>query len=106
MRWRWIWIFRFSRPKSHYGRKNKEPYLKYDAPYYKTSAPDCDKLARAILDALTGVAYIDDAQVCKLSAAKVYTEGTEGVQIKVRMVGCPEHPSHPAFAEDKPLGLA
>ena len=56
--------FRFSRPKSHYGSKNKEPYLKSDAPYYKTSTPDADKLARAILDSLTGIAYIDDAQVC------------------------------------------
>ena len=26
--------------------------------------------------------------------------------IKVRMVGCPDTRAHPAFAQDKPLGLA
>lgn len=35
--------------------------------------PDLDKLVRAILDALTGIAWRDDAQVCTIIAAKVYT---------------------------------
>jgi crossover junction endodeoxyribonuclease RusA len=34
--------------------------------------PDADKLARAVLDALTGVAFADDAQVCDLFAGKRY----------------------------------
>ena len=34
--------------------------------------PDLDKLCRAVLDALTGVAYADDAQVVELSARKRY----------------------------------
>ena len=32
--------------------------------------PDIDKLERAILDALTGVAFKDDSQVCDLHAVK------------------------------------
>lgn len=32
--------------------------------------PDVDKLARAVLDALTGVAFVDDSQVIELAASK------------------------------------
>jgi crossover junction endodeoxyribonuclease RusA len=35
--------------------------------------PDLDKLIRAILDALTAIAFRDDAQVCELIAEKCYT---------------------------------
>jgi Holliday junction resolvase RusA-like endonuclease len=34
--------------------------------------PDIDKTTRALLDALTGVAYVDDAQVVRLDVEKVY----------------------------------
>ena len=34
--------------------------------------PDLDKLIRSLLDALTGVLYIDDAQVVVIDAAKLY----------------------------------
>jgi len=34
--------------------------------------PDVDKLARALLDALTGVAYGDDAQVVEMHVCKTY----------------------------------
>jgi crossover junction endodeoxyribonuclease RusA len=44
--------------------------------------PDIDKLCRAVLDALTGVAYEDDQQVTKLTAVKEYGE-TEGVTIRI-----------------------
>ena len=40
--------------------------------------PDIDKLARATLDALTGIAWIDDAQVVRMLAEKRYaTPGCE-----------------------------
>lgn len=47
--------------------------------------PDLDKLVRGTLDALTAVAYRDDAQVCSISARKRYTVGSEqpGVFIRV-----------------------
>lgn len=34
--------------------------------------PDADKLARALLDALSGVCYFDDGQVTELKIQKVY----------------------------------
>lgn len=47
--------------------------------------PDLDKLARAVLDALTGVAFADDAQVTHLGCTKRYQEPTEqpGVVVTV-----------------------
>lgn len=37
-----------------------------------TVKPDVDKLVRATLDALTGVLFVDDAQVVELNASKNY----------------------------------
>jgi len=37
-------------------------------------APDLDKLARAVLDALSAIAYFDDAQVTELIARKYYAD--------------------------------
>jgi crossover junction endodeoxyribonuclease RusA len=39
---------------------------------YPTTKPDVDKLLRGILDALTGVAYEDDSQVCRVTMEKNY----------------------------------
>ena len=76
-------VFYYNRPKSHFGMRKGQPYLKDTAPIYKTSAPDADKLLRAILDALTGIAYTDDALVAVIIARKVYTETTAGAHITV-----------------------
>jgi crossover junction endodeoxyribonuclease RusA len=47
--------------------------------------PDIDKLARAVLDALTGIAYEDDSQVCGLNLVKAYST-VEGVTIGIDFV--------------------
>lgn len=39
---------------------------------YKTTRPDIDKLARALLDGLTGIAFEDDAQVIDLRCTKSF----------------------------------
>ena len=36
--------------------------------------PDLDNVAKAVLDALNGVAYVDDVQVVKLTVSKHYSE--------------------------------
>jgi crossover junction endodeoxyribonuclease RusA len=36
--------------------------------------PDVDKLCRALMDALTGIAYADDGQVVALSVRKIYAD--------------------------------
>jgi crossover junction endodeoxyribonuclease RusA len=49
-----------------------------------TSKPDLDKLTRAILDALTGVLYEDDAQVVTLNVAKRFADmedASEGASV-------------------------
>lgn len=35
--------------------------------------PDCDNIAKVILDALNGIAYLDDRQVVRLSVEKRYS---------------------------------
>ena len=37
--------------------------------------PDIDKLARGCLDAMTGIAFADDAQIVTLTARKLYERG-------------------------------
>lgn len=66
--------FVFHRPKSVKNRTM--PWVK----------PDLDKLIRAVLDGLTGVAYVDDSQVTLLKASKVYG-GTEGVWLEIEQIG-------------------
>lgn len=51
--------FIYQKPKS----------VKRDLP---TVAPDLDKQIRSVLDALTGVAYVDDGQVVGITATKRY----------------------------------
>jgi crossover junction endodeoxyribonuclease RusA len=72
-------VFWFPRPASHYGTKNGISYLKANAPVEPVSARlgDIDKLSRAVLDALTGVAYLDDRQVVELEARKAYLMGPD-----------------------------
>lgn len=60
--------FAFVRPKSHYTSKGA---IRTGAPSHP-GKPDIDKLCRAVLDALTGILYHDDAQVIRLSATKGY----------------------------------
>ena len=64
--------FCFLKPKS---AKRATPSVK----------PDLDKLIRAVLDGLTGVAYVDDSQVITIKARKIYTE-REGVWIGIEIV--------------------
>jgi len=68
--------FRFSRPQSHFVTKKGVSHLKPNAPAQPVSARlgDIDKLSRAVLDALTGVAYLDDRQVIILEASKCYID--------------------------------
>lgn len=59
--------FLFSRPESHYC---KSGLLSKKAPIYPKRK--IGKLLRAVCDALTSVAYLDDSQVVSIKAAKSY----------------------------------
>ena len=76
----------FARPKVHYRTGKFSDQLKPDAPHAHTKAPDCDKLARGILDAMTGVVYYDDSQVSELVSKKEWTEGHEHAVFRVRVI--------------------
>lgn len=69
--------FGIPRPKSQTELKHgkRVPKMQY---WYARPAkqPDIDKLVRAVLDALTGVCYDDDAQVVMLLATKQYDINT------------------------------
>lgn len=52
---------------------------------FPTVAPDLDKLIRAVLDGLTGVAYEDDSQVILIQATKTYGQNT-GAWIGIEQV--------------------
>lgn len=60
--------FIMPRPKGHYGKKG----LKWNAPRYHTVRPDCTKLIRSSEDALTGIAWMDDAQIALQEGSKLY----------------------------------
>lgn len=47
--------------------------------------PDLDKLIRAVLDGLTGVAFEDDSQVILIQASKTYGE-RQGVWVKIEQI--------------------
>jgi len=68
--------FRLPRPKSHPKTRRTWPAV----------APDIDKLARLVLDALTGTVLVDDARVIGLQASKDYAVDHHirpGVDVKV-----------------------
>ena len=67
--------FRFVRPKSH---TKADGSLRAGAPL-APGKPDIDKLLRALLDAMTGVVYVDDSQVACIWATKEYGQTAETV---------------------------
>lgn len=69
-------VARFIIPQSYSNKKRSELNEK---PCPKK--PDCDNIAKSILDALNGIAYDDDAQIVDLSVSKVYSATEEGVDL-------------------------
>ena len=67
-------IFRFLRPRNHYGTGRNADVLKPGAPEHMDSMPDLDKTLRAVFDALTGVVLIDDRQVSQTKALKRWAD--------------------------------
>jgi Holliday junction resolvase RusA-like endonuclease len=69
--------FCFPRPKSKRWKTRPMPRLRH------TSKPDCDNLAKSVCDALTGLVFGDDAQVCDLGVAKWIAAGDEAAGTRV-----------------------
>ncbi len=60
------------RPAGHFGTGKNAGKLKDGAPFWHTSRPDADNILKAIKDALTGVCWHDDSQVCDVRLLKLY----------------------------------
>ena len=67
-------VFIIARPKGHFGTGKNANKLKSSAPDYPAVKPDSLKLARAVEDALNGIIYRDDSQICKHEIEKVYAD--------------------------------
>ena len=61
--------FTYLRPKSHCTASGA---LRKNAPQHHVYTPDTDNLAKFVLDALNGVYYKDDSQICQLIVRKQY----------------------------------
>ena len=81
-------VFLMPRPKSHYGTGKNSRNLKRNAPKYHTGKPDALKLARAVEDAMTGIIYLDDAQIAYEKIEKIYDDQDifVGVEINVEVI--------------------
>lgn len=53
---------------------------------YPSAKPDLDNVVKAVLDALNGVAYKDDARVVGLHSLKVYSDNP-GVLVEISRMG-------------------
>jgi Holliday junction resolvase RusA-like endonuclease len=80
-----VYFFYFNRPKCHY---NSKGVLKPSAPQHHTKMPDKTKLERSTEDALTGIVWRDDAQVCQGFSYKLYCHSgiLEGAKIVVEEI--------------------
>jgi Holliday junction resolvase RusA-like endonuclease len=67
-------VFYFGRVKSHYKTGKNSSMLRDDCPEWHTSRKDIDNLQKLIFDALNGIFWRDDAQICWVEAQKKYSE--------------------------------
>ena len=62
--------------------------------------PDLDKLIRAVSDALIGILYHDDSQVCEIRASKQYAIGIDAPRVLVTLEGTATAARPTLFSED------
>lgn len=67
-------VFTFARPKGHFGSGSRSQTIKGSAPKCPAVKPDLLKVARGAEDALTGVIWRDDSQICAEHLVKFYGE--------------------------------
>lgn len=65
--------FYMPRPKNHYRTGKYAGILKDNAPVYHSKKPDFDNLIKFVCDAMNGVFYNDDAQICDCEIKKYYS---------------------------------
>lgn len=73
--------FFFSIPKSW-------SKVKKESAKWHVFKPDSDNLIKGVKDALNGIAYVDDAQVCSMRVRKQYAQ-MDGIMVDVEEIVCP-----------------
>lgn len=79
-----------SRPKGHFGTGKNASKLKPSAPYWVGVKPDLSKIQRSTEDALTKVAYDDDARIVSLVTFKRYAAVGELPGVVVTVAQAPD----------------
>lgn len=67
------------RPQKHFTTKGLRP----EAPIYDMTEPDLFKIVRSVEDAMSGIVYCDDKQVCHVAASKQYTDTEPYIDVGV-----------------------
>lgn len=75
--------FHMPRPKYHFRSGKYAGTLKPNAPYWHVIDPDTTKIIRSTEDAMTGIIWVDDCQVCNQSIVKTYAADSAGADIEV-----------------------
>jgi Holliday junction resolvase RusA-like endonuclease len=91
-------VFSFARPKSHFTLRG---VLKSAMIHDHVCKPDCDNLAKLVLDRITrhGAYWRDDSQVVHLTITKQWAHGS-GASCAVELYGLERQPDdHPTVAE-------
>lgn len=76
-------IAKFQIPKSYSNKKRNSLLGKY-----YPHKPDVDNIAKIVQDALNGLAYKDDMQICSLSLEKYYCNENEREYLHIEIEEC------------------
>ena len=77
--------FYVEHPKGHYRTGKYFKQLKPGADTWRSKRPDIDNYIKLVLDALNGVFYKDDSQICHIEAIKKYSQDPRTV-VEIRGV--------------------
>lgn len=87
--------FYFPRPKSHYGTGKNSGRIKGSAPKHHAQKIDIDNAIKSTLDAMNMVLYLDDKQVTRVIAQKLWAPRPDqaGLALQAGFSVSPEEPS-------------
>jgi len=74
--------FFLPRPKAHHKRDGS---VKANSPVWHCKKPDLDNLIKAVIDAITDTqrVWLDDSQICQISATKSYALNASGCSVRI-----------------------